>query len=299
MEEYQENLKKYRNIIIGDYNIKISRSIWIALLLYKFKDEMNVGEILWNQSRKVIISIIKKCDKDEMDTIITEYIKLFEVWKENDIMNLMFEISSTYYNIIQIKKSIEDTNNNNTICEWKQHYDILLQNIRDKCIKLGTIQLLDENIELIEQNIIKQKYLIVKEMMDTAYWDNINEMIKNNDYSLVYSNLLEIKSMIIEILPEKHNNYIDEVIDIEYIKSIVENKALTSEFVINLFINVMTILKECDSIDFITKYENELDNIDYTLSYDNMITVILKKIMLHTIDLKNRKAIWKKILNIS
>jgi hypothetical protein len=172
------------------------------------------------------------------------------------------------------------------------------------------INRLDELVESISQQVQKQKHSIVKEIMEQAYWNSIQEQLENKDYSLVLANLFEIKMFIIDIIPNKvkdtkstkYLDHLNDTIDLDYIKVLIENNALNKDFIRNLFINVITILKEWDSEEFGKKYENELDQFEIILksNYDNnqFITNCLKKLMILTIDLKNRKAIWTKLLNL-
>jgi hypothetical protein len=295
LEENQAELTRYRNTTIGTYNLKTSRNIWMSLILFKFKDIMNVNEILWNQSKKLIISILKNkysLDANELDNIVNEYTILFEIWKKQDMKNFMFEIASIYYNILQIKKSIQNTNDNNTILEWEVNYNTLLENIRSKCKKINGLEILDESIQIIEN----QKYNMIKEMMDRAYWDNIYDMMENNNFTLVIENLYEIKNMIIEIIPEKIKL---DSIDIDYTIQMIKHKCISIEYILNLFTNIILLLKEWDSYEFQSKYNNDIDMIKtITSTEDNnrIIVNLLNKIMIYTIDLKNRKAIWKKLL---
>ena len=299
IEETQIELKQHRNTIIGTYDVKTSRMIWMSLLLYKFKDVMNVNDVLWNQTRQIIMSILKNLCKDDIDDILKEYIVLFDIWKKQDMENFIFEVASIYYNIMQIKKSIETTNNDTTINHWASNYETLLENIKNKCNKLGVLEKLNQTIETIDGMVEKQKYNVIKEVMNRAYWDKIKCMLENNDYTLVIENLSEIKNMIIEISPQKnreHNiKYIEDIFEIDYIVSIVEHKCLTIDYVVNLFTNIMLLLKEWDSDEFEKKYNIETIEDD---NINNVIVILLEKAMVYTIDLNNRKAIWKKLLYI-
>jgi hypothetical protein len=169
---------------------------------------------------------------------------------------------------------------------------------------------LDELVESIDQEVQKQKYSIVKEIMEQAYWDSIEVQLAEHDYSLVLANLSEIKMFIIDIIPNKikdsttskYLDHLNEIIDLDYIKCLIENNGLDEAFVTSLFVNIITILKEWDSADFEKKYSVELDQFYIILNSDHnnnqFITYCLKKLMILTLDLKNRKAIWSKLINL-
>ena len=292
IENAQQTLKNYRNIKIRDYNLKDSRCIWMSLILYKFKQENNVSEELWSKSRQLIISMLRS-DPD-LKSIITSYLQAFDMWQKEDLVDLVTEIGANYYNLIQIKNSIVNTKNTETIKQWMPYYENLIKKIRSYCTVIGILEKLDDYVKTFEQ----QKYNIVKEIMDKAYWDKIEEDMETNNLDIVYSNLSELKSLLLDIIPKSTNTaYLDEYFNIDYIKHIVNNGVLDKEYLINLFIFVIGILKEWDAEAFIKKYNNELKQIN-TLdgSLNHIIRCILQKLMIMVIDLKNRKALWNIIL---
>jgi hypothetical protein len=292
IEDAQKNLKEMRNITIGDFNLKDSRCIWMSLMLYKFKREMDVSEELWKESRQLIISLLKS-DPD-LKSVMIKYLNTFVIWQSEDLQDTMKEIGGNYYNLIQIKKSIENTNNAETIEHWLPHYEQLIEKIRVYCKSMGSLDKLDEFVINIEQ----EKYNIVKEMMDTVYWEKMQEDIEANKLDIVYSNLSELKTTLLDIIPKSVNiALLNEHFDIEYIKHIVANGAFDEEYLLNLFFFVIKILKEWDSEAFGEKYDEEIRLIEkITGSESYKIRSILQKLMCLAMDLKNRKALWNIIL---
>jgi hypothetical protein len=292
IENAQLVLKTYRNIKIGDYNLNQSRCIWMSLMLYKFKQELEVSEVLWEKSRQLIISMLRS-DLD-LKSIIIDYLHIFDVWQKDDLIDLVTEIGANYYNLIQIKNSIENTKNTETINHWLPHYENLIKKIRSYCKSMGILEKIDEYVVTFEH----QKYNIVKEIMEKAYWDKIEEDIGAGNLDIVYNNLSELKSLLLDIIPKSTNTaYLDEYLDIGYIKHIASNGVLDREYLINLFIFVIGILKQWDAEAFIEKYNNELKEINtLDTSLNNIIRCILQKLMILTFDLKNRKVLWNIIL---
>ena len=292
MDNAQKILREYRNILIGDFNLKESRCVWMSLMLYKFKQEMNVSEDLWLQSRQLIISLLKS-DSNLKSTII-KYLNTFFAWQNEDLKDVVTQIGANYFNLIQIKNSIEKTDNMETIYHWLPHYQKLIQKIRMYCKNMGILEKLDEFVLAFEQ----QKYDIVKEIMDKAYWDKIEEDIKSNNLDIVYSNLSELKTTLLDIIPESVNtDFLNEYFDIEYIKHIVENGVFDKEYLFKLFIFVVKILKEWDSGAFTEKYDKELTDLEKMEgTINHIIRCILQKLMILSVDLKNRKALWNIIL---
>lgn len=292
LENAQQILKTYRNITICNYGLKDSRCIWMGLMLYKFKQEMDVSEELWAKSRKLVISILRS-DLD-LEPIITSYLKTFEIWQKEDLVDLVTQIGGTYYNLIEIKNSIVNTGNQETIEHWMPHYQNLILKIRGYCKGMGILEKIDDFIFAFDQ----KKYDIVKEIMDKAYWDKIESDIETNDLDVVYSNLSELKSTLLDIIPKSINTAIlNEYFDIEYIKHIVGNGVFNKEYLLKLFVYVIEILKEWDSGSWVEKYNNEIKQIN-TIdgSLNHIIRCVLEKLMVLSVDLKNRKAAWNMIL---
>jgi hypothetical protein len=216
------------------------------------------------------------------------------IWQNEDLSDLVMQIGGNYYNLIQIKNSIENTGNEETINHWMPHYQGLIQKIRAYCKSIGILDKIDDFVFTFDQ----QKYDIVKQIMDRAYWDKIEEDIENNNLVFIYSNLSELKTILLDIIPKTTNtNFLNEYFDIDYIKHLVDNNIFNKEYLLKLFIFVIGILKEWDSDVFKTKYDDELKEI-YTFdeTLHKLIRHVLQKLMFLSIDLKNRKALWNIIL---
>jgi hypothetical protein len=292
IDNAQKLLRKYRNIQISNYNFNDSRCIWMSLMLYKFKKDMDVSEELWNSSRSLIISLLKS--DLNLEFVIKKYLEEFVKWQKEDLIDLVTKIGGNYYNLIQIKNSIENTKNVETINHWLPHYENLISKIRSYCKAVGILEKVDEFVFAFEQ----KKYDIVKEIMDKAYWDKIEEDINENYLDVIYNNLAELKTILIDIIPKSVNTeYINEYFDIEYIKQLVNNKMLDKEYLLKLFVFVIGILKEWDADGFKEKYDNEVIQIkNLNTGYNNFIRCVIQKLMIMSFDLKNRKALWSIIL---
>jgi len=134
--------------------------------------------------------------------------------------------------------------------------------------------------------------------MDKAYWDKVEEDMESNNLDIVYSNLSELKTTIVEIIPKTVNtSFLNEYFDVDYIKHIVEKGVFDKQYLFGLFNFVIKVLKEWDSDSFSEKYDKELvelTKLEGTLNH--MIRCILQKLMILSVDLKNRKALWNIIL---
>jgi hypothetical protein len=300
LNEGQQYLKKVRNTTIGTYSLKDSRCIWMTLMIYKFKNDMDANDILWTKSRSIILAILKR--DNELNNTIEDFLTYFNDWKANDYQQFVTDIACFYYNILQIKKSIElHTQNTDSIIEettrneWQPHYDELIQTIRTSCSKIGCLTMLDNIIIQMEE----QKYNTVAEIMQRAYWDKIEKDIEGGNYDIIYSNLSELKTFLYEILPKNTTqNTIDKFIDIDFIKQRVKHDVFDHEYLLSLMTYILDFLCEWDAQHFRERYIKEKKYISEltNVSFPKLIRTILEKSFLYTMDLKNRKGIWKKIL---
>jgi hypothetical protein len=290
----QKYLKTVRNTVIGNYSLKDSRCIWMSLMIYKFKKDMDANDIIWDKSRSVILSVLRQ--DETLGKIIEDYLIYFNEWKSDDYQQFVTDIASFYYNILQIKNSIEsNTQDQTTINEWKPHYDTLIENVRSSCSKIGCLNAIDGILITMERH----KYNAVSQIMTLVYWDKIEKDIEGGNYEVIYRNLEELKTFLYEILPENEKRTsLDDVIDIDYIKKRVKNGVFDREYLLSLMTFIIDLLYEWDALHFRQRYTeekrtfNSLENV----SLPRLIRLVLEKCFFYTIDLKNRKGIWNKLL---
>ena len=290
----QKYLKTVRNTVIGNYSLKDSRCIWMSLMIYKFKKDMDANDIIWDKSRSVILSVLRQDER--LGKVIEDYLTYFNEWKSDDYQQFVTDIASFYYNILQIKNSIEsNTQDQTTINEWKPHYDTLIENVRSSCSKIGCLNAIDGILITMERH----KYNAVSQIMTLVYWDKIEKDIEGGNYEVIYLNLAELKTFLDEIVPKNVNHAsINDIIDIDYIKKRVKNGVFDREYLLSLMTFIIDLLYEWDALHFRDRYTeekrtfNSLENV----SLPRLIRLVLEKCFFYTIDLKNRKGIWNKLL---
>jgi len=289
----QQYLKYLRNTPIANYTIKDSRCIWMTLLIYKFKNELEANDLIWGKSRAVILAILRQ--NSGLNEIIQDYLSAFNEWKANDFQQFVLDIASFYYNILQIKQSIENESCKETRDEWAPHYASLLEKVRTSCSKIGCLALLDAVIDQINAH----KSSIVSEVLNRAYWDKMEEEIVAHNYDIIFMNLSELKTFLYEILPKNASRQeIDEFIDVDFLKRRVQKDAFDRDYLMNMFDFVMNFLTEWDALHYRNRYIQEKLKIHAMddISMPALIRTILEKCLFYTMDLKNRKGIWNKIL---
>jgi hypothetical protein len=144
-------------------------------------------------------------------------------------------------------------------------------------------------------------YNAIAQIMNRAYWDKIEEDIATGNLDIVFLNMAELKLFLDEILPASvERTQLNEYIDIEFMKSRVKNGVFDHDYLMNLFTFVMNLLAEWDALHFRERYEMEktviLHKAHTDVSFSKLIRLVLEKSFYYTIDLKNRKEIWAKLL---
>jgi hypothetical protein len=289
-------LKSVRNTTIANYSLKNSRCIWMTLMIYKCKKEMEANDTIWGKSRCVILAILQ--NSIDAESIIADYLRYFNEWKTTDYQKFVVDIASSYYNIIQIKKSLEHSGKELDKTQWEPYYTELIDKIRKSCSQIGCLHALDQIVATMDEHT----YNTIAQIMNLAYWDKIEEDITTGNLDVVFLNMTELKIFLDEILPASvERTNLNEFIDIDFMKSRVENGVFDRDYLISLFTFVMNLLAEWDALHFRERYEMEKTIILHTaytpdVSFSKLIRLVLEKSFYYTIDLKNRKEIWNKLL---
>jgi len=288
----QRKLCAVRNTRIAHYDLAKSREIWMALMIYKFKKEMDATEAVYEAARLVVLGMLRRDDdlKQNIDTYLVE----FKKFKESDYVGFVGEVASFYYNLLQIKASIEKTEHRVTMSEWAPHYDELINKIRTKCDKLGCLHALDEFVKTMEL----KKYDAVSSVMERVFWDRFREELDGGNNELLYANLEELRNYMTEI---SDTNELKEELDLDYIRQRVKHDVADNQYWLELYRFILGFLESNDAPAFGERYAMaHLEKTDIAEKPRNeLITHILEKAFFYTVDLKSRMGIWRNVLNQS
>lgn len=295
LEKAQNYLKPYRNTKLDNYSLAQSRNLSMSLLLYRFKEDMNTGPVFIDLVRNMILAILR--NDDNKNILINKYFNEFEIWKLNDLDNLIIEIAGTYYNLLETKKSI--MLNKNTAEEWVPHIDGMIKKIEERCFFINIL----DKVKSVIYKFESQKSEIVLSMLNKAYWDKIEEDLNKNDLLLFYSNMEELKNNVKSILPKKDQKEfktLNDYFDLDYIKQLINKNLYSKDNLISLFNYLIQTLQKWDSAEFSKIYENEKNailEIIEPLDLNKSIRICMERICILTENFKNRKLAWEKILH--
>ena len=290
----QNKLKNYRNIQIGNFSLVESRCLWMALLVYRFKKDMEITEHLWIKAKLFILSVLR--NENDWQEKARDYLDIFNKWKVDDFLNFVSDIASFYYNLTQIKKSIESNPDKSAMGEWEPHYNALITKVRNASKKMGFLEQLDQIVITMEDN----KYKVVEEMMAKVYWDMIEKEIEEKNYDTFFRNLEEIKQNLIDIAPTGYDTkLIHEYIDIDFLKQLFRHEVFDKDNILASGRHILNYLKEWDALHFRQIYDKELYDLTNNIqqnTFSKGLRLFLEKATILTLNLVTRKNLWKKLL---
>ena len=291
-----ENAKKYlislRKTLIDGYDIKESRSLWFSLILYKFRHEHETTDELWHAARSFIIDTLRDQPNEQS---ARQFLTVFNTWKDSDFNSFVNEVVGYYLQVLHLKQTIEETREQETIAEWKDNYQALLIKIRNAAEKMGFLHQLDEKVKEVE-NV---RRTIVSSVMHRAYWDMLEDDVRNKRYVTVICQLTELKDLIKDIIPQQYHDDLNDKFNVEYVRQRIEMQTFDQEYVINLCSWVLNTMKEWDSENSRHLYDREIatwESAFNKLEWHTFIRFSLELCTMLALDAKTRISIWKSLL---
>ena len=300
VESAKQQLIRLRRMDMDGYTSAESHCLWFSLFLYKFRQENNAPDSVWIAARKYILNVLTT---DPSDTTATSesaryFLKVFSEWKTEDNINFQKEVIDYYIQVLHLKQTIEETRDENTIGSWNESYQTLLHKIRDYSTKMGFISKLDEAVD----EIIRVNKTLVENIMKRAYWDLVEENIKNKEYTTVFCQLLELKNLIKDIIPARFHPDLDDKFNIEYIQDKLEKEMLEPAYLVQLCRWIINSIKEWDSEATQSLYDREIQSWEKsieTLEWPRFLRFSLELCTVLALDAKTRVFIWKSLIRES
>ena len=285
-----------RHTAIEGHTLSESRCLWFSLLIYKFRQENNVSDMLYAAARRFILDSMSIYPSD--GSAARHYVEIFEVWRKEDHLSFMNEVIGYYVEVLHLKQTIEETREEATIAEWQGSYQRLLTTIRDAAQRMGFLATLDERVAELH----RKRLSLVEEMMKRAYWDMVEEDIRNKEYTMVLAQLLELKDMIQSIVPSRFHADLHDRFDIEYITEHLQNETLDPAYLVQLCRWIMECIREWDSSSAESLYLREMltwEQAIGTLEWPRFLRFSLELCTLLALDARTRIGIWRSLLNQS
>jgi hypothetical protein len=297
IDEAKRYLIELRNTTIDGFSIQESRSLWFSLFIYKFRQENDFPDHLYTTARRYLLDVLSNAH--DIEASARHYLATFNDWKKADHCSFVNEVVQYYIDVLHLKESIEQhpRMTEDTLAEWRQSYQHLITTIRDAAKRFGFLSALDNRV--IELN--RMRYSIVTETMNVAYWDIIEQDLRDKKYDTVIAQLVELKGLIRGIVPERLHADLDDKFDIEYIQTCLRQERLAPAYLVSLCQWVIETMKECDSLSNEPVYHKEIDTwkraID-ELEWPTFIRFSLELCTLLAIDANTRIRVWRSLIDI-
>ena len=272
-----------------------SRALWFSLLLYKFRSENGITDEVWAAAKGFVLANLRQ-DADLEDRA-QHFLRTFHDWKRDDRVSFLNEVVGYYLEVLQLKETIEETKEEATISEWRDSYVGLLQKIRDSAQRMGFLAELDARVAEVH----RVRNSLVESMMKRAYWDLVEQDIREEKYTMVLCQLLELKELLKEVIPERFHADLHDRFDIDDIQARIQARALDSGYLVQLCRWVMDTMKEWDSEEARPLYDREIQTWETvvqegSLEWPRFLRFSLEICTLLALDAKTRVSVWRSVL---
>jgi hypothetical protein len=275
------------------YTMTESRSLWFALLLYKFRTEHNVSDALWASARGYLLDTLSPHSTG--DEPARHFLTVFAEWKKEDHASFVNEVIGYYLEVLHLKQTLEETREESTIAEWKDSYQGLIYKIRDAATQMGFLAQLDERVGEVN----RARQTLVENMMKRAYWDLVEQDIREKKYTGVLLQLSELKELVKEVIPSRFHADLHEKFNVEYIQEKLEQETLDPAYLVQLVRWIMDSMKEWDAASTLSLYDREIQTWEQaigTLEWPRFLRFSLELCTLLALDAKTRVSIWRQLL---
>lgn len=191
-------------------------------------------------------------------------------------------------------QNIDDILDNTTINDdnWKKEFDVNLQNLKNKVLKQVHTLYGVEGVKYFESLVplfIDPSFTDnIKEVVHNAFWDSLSDDLDKNKFDKLLSLFQELKHYMATCVPNRHDVHkeINENIDIELWKQILENDAHDMDDIVNIINYIYSKLLEWSPVVEIKDIEeekngllSELDNIQ-NITLGQFISKFLKQVFI-------------------
>jgi hypothetical protein len=212
LDQGQKILVDHASIEIDGLSNTQVRKLLSALVLYKFPNE---EKLMMDESRTLILSILKS---EVTPECIQTYLQAFDEFKKKDFEKYVYDLAGSYFNLVDLLDKVDQES------EWILNIQQLCDKIKNQVKKIKGEDLFEKYLQMLENVKLQTTTHLVEEI----FWKKMKEDIENQEYGHVLVQLVEIKSLLRELMGEKENT-IDERIDIEYIKQRLNQNDFTPQ----------------------------------------------------------------------
>ena len=276
-------------VIIKNVNLVITNDTELENNLVHLSNILiySLNKIFESKNTIEMYIYIKKFNK-----IYNNYIECFDLWKTQDELNMINNLSLMYFDLETDKRrrynSIDNETNNIFIDNITTEQQKLVEKIELIGGEEGLEYLnsLKEEIESYKDNL-DNLYSSIDYNMHQAYWNSISKELNKNppDFYIVINLLSELKEMFLKCNPNLDNE-LDSNIDTEFIKEMLDRGVIDDNYIMNMSNYIINKLRNIQSeehdkeLEYWAKDINELfkQDIKYNEYFPMFFRYIFEKI---------------------
>lgn len=251
-QKYQDDIMNFLNALkmrinqtpVIDYHI--SRKFVGAYTMFKFDmfDKNITKDVELYYITKELIETFEQVFIDVNPNIelfftkLTEYLTVFNKWKEQDEKELIDKSCTQQYKEIQVmeQKFTGDTPDEQQL---SRSASILKHKFEHRIKAIGGLRGLQYVNDSPKLKPLDVMHIDMEENMKKAYWDMFEEDVNNNNLNPIGTNLDDFRKYLFELLGEgnKGNEIkrdFDRTLDLDLIKQMIESNALDAEGIYNI-----------------------------------------------------------------
>lgn len=242
------------------------RELLASYMMIKHPNEIFGPDKVKNNMKMMgVANNVINCTEDKLYDYVLEFSNLFKEWKQKDYKALLDDIFQRYHQLtVDMMNGPE---------EIKPQLEDIKKGLLKEADRIGgpdfVKKILSYSPVVINLEALQTQY-------DKAFWDKLNEEYNKKDFKMIYELLKYLKSIYLK-LAESKSEFINEVLDIDFIKQRMENNAYTKDELINLANNVLDLVKMSHAPVYdedLENYRKELNKGE--LSFPSMLNGIVK-----------------------
>tara|TARA_Y100001970_G_scaffold95737_1_gene120568 strand:- start:2107 stop:3216 length:1110 start_codon:yes stop_codon:yes gene_type:complete len=235
----------------------------------------------------------------------SSYLDLYLPWKQQDRNRLIVNLAKDYWDLdVELKHKIE------------KYEDEEKREILSYCIKAEQQKIIekvqelwgDEGLEYFNNLtpvVVNEK---VYETFDTIikkiFWENLEAELNKEppNYLAIIPILKDVKMYIKKCVPnaKKVHKKLDESIDLEYLRQMIENDAISDAYVFGIVNYIMTTIKNLEAIEYDEQTDEWIKNTNDALKsgikYSDFFPAFFKKVFLNLEFILEETIKYKKMI---
>lgn len=240
--------KDHPELVLGNLTKKQIKTLFLVPMVYRFYKEMDIPQSLSVNARDVLLEFFNGEGQADSQAV-RDFLIQMEEYSDQDIKTLKKNLFIQLYELECFKLHLDEP------MDDFMKIEKTIRSLQNHVKTLGAEQDYDEfKIKKREQEIKR-----IIDTMDRAFWDGFREDVATGGKELIQKTILEIKSFLLELkhpsLADGGAPYIESILDVEFlVGNIVPGPQL-----LNIFIELLTFLKECDSLEMEKVYHNAIE----------------------------------------